>query len=403
MRIAFIMPLFPKLSETFILNQITGLIDRGHHVSIFAKGNSNEATVHSDVLKYNLLAQTHYLKVPKKKGERVLTGLNLFLQGILRNPKLTFRLLNFFKYGRAALSLNLLHKIGPFLNNFDIIHCHFGPTGNLGVTLRKHGIQAKFVTTFHGFDIRLGQEKGGQIYDSLFSEGDCFIAISDYNYENLVAFGLEQRKIVHLPVGIDISKFPYNKSLEHCRNGNPIRMLTVARLVEEKGLTYGIKAIHELLQQRPQLKLSYSIIGEGPLEENLVSLTQDLGLTDVVNFLGARDQRYVSEILKKSHIFLLPSIAEVLPVSLMEAQAVGLPVIATDVGDIKKIVLDGKSGFVVPSRDVCALAEKLEYMLEHNLERVKMGLTGRKHVADNYDSNKLNDRLVGIYQKLLSP
>lgn len=401
MKIAFVVPQFPKLSETFILNQVTGLIDRGHRVDIFARRPSNELTVHEDVEKYKLLDRTHYLEIPPKTIERVMTGVRLIPRNLKKHPQIVLRSLNILRYRRRALSLYFLHLVAPFLKNYDVIHCHFGPIGNLGASLKDLGIQAKLVTTFHGFDIRLGLQKGGHIYHNLFHQGDCFIAISDYNYNNLTNFGLEERKIVRLPVGIDMSMFPYKSPSESHEAGTPIRILTVARLVEEKGLQYGIQAIHRLLKQQPQLNLKYCIIGDGPLKEDLTNLTNKLMLNEVVHFLGLREQSGVIEMLQQSDIFLLPSVAEVLPVCLMEAQAVGLPAIATEVGDTGHIVLDGKSGFVVKSRNVGALAEKLKYLCEHPQRWSDMGMAGRKYVAQRYDINKLNDSLVQLYQLLL--
>ena len=369
---------------------------------MFARRPSNALTVHEDVEKYKLLDRTHYLEIPSRTIERVMTGVRLIHSNLKKHPKIVLRSLNILRYRRRALSLYFLHLVVPFLKNYDVIHCHFGPIGNLGASLKDLGIRAKLVTTFHGFDIRLGLQKGGHIYHALFHKGDCFIAISDYNYNKLTNFGLDERKIVRLPVGIDISMFPYKSPSESHEAGTSIRILTVARLVEEKGLQYGIQAIHRLLKQQPQLNLKYCIIGDGPLKEDLTNLTNKLMLNEVVHFLGPHEQSGVIEMLQQSDIFLLPSVAEVLPVCLMEAQAVGLPVIATEVGDTGHIVLDGKSGFVVKSTNVGALAEKLKYLCEHPQRWSEMGLAGRKYVIQRYDINKLNDRLVEIYANLLN-
>ncbi|MEA1901783.1 MAG: glycosyltransferase, partial [Thermodesulfobacteriota bacterium] len=329
MKIAFFVLQFPNLSQTFILNQITGLLDRGHHVDIFAKRRSNERTAQVDVEKYQLLDRTHYLEAPANVIVRILTAIKLVIKHVRRHPTTILRSLNIAKYGREAASLALLHKTVPLLKEYDIIHCHFGPAGNGGALLKELGLRAKLVTTFHGFDIRLGLQKGGHIYTTLFDRGECFIAISDYNYKNLTKLGLDERKIVRLPVGIDLSKFSYTSRAESPNPAEPVKILTVARLVEEKGLHYGIQAVAALLKKNPLLHVKYSIVGDGPLKEDLLRLTDKLMLKDVIHFLGPREQNGVIEMLHQSDIFLLPSVAEALPVCLMEAQAVGLPVVAT--------------------------------------------------------------------------
>jgi len=405
MKIAFIVSSFPNLSETFILNQITGLLDQGHEVDIFAHSNPHEEKVHPDVEAYQLMERTHYFMRPANKLKRVLKGLGLLVVNFHRDPVRLLKALNVLKYGKYALSLQLLYALVPFLGkeqDYDIMQCHFGPNGNLGARLKQLGVQGKLVTTFHGYDIRLGVEKEGNIYHQLFKSGDCFLAISNYNHENLIRFGADSRKIVFHPVGIDLSKFPYRWRSVGAKHSNSIMILTVARLAKEKGLQYGIHAIGKLLQRNPGLYLKYHIIGGGRLEEQLKRLVEELNLGKIVHFLGPRGQAEVVREMLQAHLFLLPSVAEALPVSLMEAQAVGLPVVATSVGSTYQAIIDGKSGFLVPERDVDALAERLEYLIEHPELWPEMGRAGRRFAEEHYDIKKLNQRLVEIYETLLA-
>jgi colanic acid/amylovoran biosynthesis glycosyltransferase len=401
MKIAFIVGGFPTLSETFILNQITGLLDLGCDIEIFAVSKNNERRVHPDIEKYNLLEKVHYFDVPHNKIERLLKAIYLITINFHKNPLKILSALNIIKYGRTALSLRLLYYLIPFVNKkFDIIQCHFGSIGNIGAFLKQLGIEGKLVTMFHGCDIREGIEKGRKIYRQLFNYGDCFLAISDYNYKNLVQFGVNPDKIVFHSVGIEINKFPF-KWQEKSKMPIPIVVLTVARLVEEKGLKYSIMAINKILKNNPNLALKYYIIGEGPLKESLKNLVKELKIEGVVKYLGSMDQAEIAKEMSKAHIFLLPSISEALPVVLMEAQAVGLPVIATNVGSVAEVVVDGKSGFLVSERDVDALAERLGYLIEHSEIWPKMGSYGRKFIEEKYSIKKLNQKLVEIYQNLI--
>lgn len=483
MRIAFIVVSFPAVSETFVLNQITGLIDLGHTVEIFAgscpkgslaktpcaarearqgrqrsqrKGetsnlqpptlNIEREVRHTDIDRYHLMAHTrcHNYK-PANWGHRILKAAWLMLAQGWRNPLAVLRSLNVFKYGREALSLNLFYKTILFLSagKFDVIYCQFGSSGNVGAMLKELGISGKLMTMFHGSDIRRGIEKGAGIYRRLMDQGDCFLSISDFNYKHLVGFGVDPQKIVPHPVGIDLTRFPFRESDGIIKEGEPVRILTMARLSQEKGLEYGIRAVGRLLQKTIDKKtfnierstsnvqryrvdtddnteqkadasvpsvvnsspkdafLRYQIIGDGPLEAELKTLVKDLGLGDIVEFLGAQDSDKVAESLQKSHLFLLPSIAEATPVSLMEAQAVGLPVVATRVGGVSEVVVDGKSGFLVPPGDMDALAEKLRYLIENPCLWSAMGRRGREHVEQHYDIAKLNKRLVEIFEGMV--
>ena len=123
--------------------------------------------------------------------------------------------------------------------------------------------------------------------------------------------------------------------------------------------------------------------------------------------MGALEQDEYLKIYQEARIFVLPSVTaskgdeEGTPVVLMEAQATGLPVISTFHSGIPEVVIHGKSGFLVPEKDVDALAERLEYLIEHPEIWPEMGKEGRKFVEKKYDIKKLNQQLVEIYQDLL--
>jgi len=407
MKIAFIVRTFPALSETFILNQITGMLDRGHEVDIYAFRKGNTDKMHSSIKSYDLLKRVCHLsnyKIPPNKLIRLIKAAELTAKGLIKNPKGLLKSLNIFKYGKRAFSLEILYKSFPFLgkSSYDIIHCHFGPIGKKVASLKELGIlKGKFIITFHGQDIRLGKEKGGDIYHNLFESYDRLLAISNYNYDNLIRFGANPQKIISHPVGIDINKFLFRGRSMASKNLKSIIIITIARLVREKGLQYGIRAISKLLRKFPKLHLEYHIIGAGQLENQLRKLVEELDLVEVVSFLGALDQEEVIREIENAHIFLLPSIVEALPTVLLEAQAAGLPVVATNVGSVSEAIIDKKSGFLVPTRDAEALTEQLEYLIEHQGLWQKMGCAGRKYVEENYDIDKLNDRLEKIYKELI--
>lgn len=408
MNIAFIINEFPILSETFILNQITGLIDRGHEVDIYAHYPGNTSKIHPEVLKYRLLERTYYdVSVPHNLFKRLLKAIWLIIANFHKSPFVILRSLNIFKYGRKAASLRQLYEVIPFLGHrrYDIIHAHFGFIGLKAGRMRELGaIQGKIVTMFHGYDIRLGIQNGPDFYAKLKKDGDVFLSISPYNKQHLLRFGFETNKIVDHPVGIDTRRFNFRWESELCRNHNnhrTIRILTVARLVPEKGLEYGIRSIKEILKRNSSAQIQYNIVGDGEQKSQLEKLTRTLDLTGIVRFLGSLDQSEVRNELYEADIFLLPSVNEALPVCLMEAQATGLPVVASTVGSVDKVVNNGKSGFLVQAGDVDALAEKLIYLIEHPEIWSEMGQAGRAYVEANYDINELNDRLVEIYRELL--
>jgi colanic acid/amylovoran biosynthesis glycosyltransferase len=400
--------MFPKLSETFILNQITGLIDRGFEVDIFAGHDPKNPKTHPDVNKYNLSYFTYYRKIPSNKIKRVIKAVGLFAVYFPRYPKPILRSLNIVKYGREAFSLKLFYSLMSYLRRepYDIIHCQFGIVGRL--VLPFHDIdtfkKAKLITHFRGRDISWFLKKYGEsIYKELFEKGDFFLTNSEYFKRRLIKLGCNGKKISVQYSGIDCKKFSYNNS--NLKPVDRIRILTIGRLVEKKGVEYAIRAIAKLNQNNH--KIEYVIVGDGPLKKKLQRLTDNLHVSDIVIFVGWKDQTEVIEMVRKSHILLAPSVTasdgdQEGPVnSLKEAMAIGLPVIGTQHGGIPELIVDGINGFLVPERDPDTIAERLEYLLEHPNLWEKMGREGRRQVEKNFDIEKLNNRLVKIYQGLM--
>jgi colanic acid/amylovoran biosynthesis glycosyltransferase len=175
----------------------------------------------------------------------------------------------------------------------------------------------------------------------------------------------------------------------------------VARLVEIKGLEYSIQAIAALA--RPQASVRYDIVGDGPERSKLESLIRRLELASVVNLHGAQPADVVQKLMARTHLFVLPSVnlqgdQEGTPVTLMEAQASGIPVVATRTGGIPEVVRDGESGFLVADRDAEALAARLRFLIAHPEAWPEMGRRGRSHVEQQYDIRKLNRQLAELYR-----
>lgn len=310
MKIAFIVDVFPSLSETFILDQITGLVDQGHEVEIFAGARSNDNQLHPEVGRYHLLEHTHYHnEAPENRFQRALKGLAIIFHNFLKHPRPILCSLNVFKYGRDAFALSLLYKTSLFLSRgkFDIIVCHFGTNGNLGALLNEIGIDGRLVTMFHGYDLRCGIDQGHQMFNRLFDRGDCFLSISSYTEKKLLLFGLNPKKIKYHPVGIHLDRFLFEKKAVNFNAKRPLKILSVARLTKEKGLFHGIRAVREVIKKNPDIPIKYNIIGYGPLYEELQNFVMEQGVENHVFFLGPKNRREIRDILKESDLFFLPS------------------------------------------------------------------------------------------------
>ncbi|HEX7118976.1 MAG TPA: glycosyltransferase [Longimicrobiales bacterium] len=410
MRIAFFVGEFPALSETFILNQVTGLIDLGHEVDLYAMRRRGDPKVHPEVSAYGLLDRARYVDMPGRALPYAAGAAPRLVRNLLRDPKNTIRSLDARRFGKFAATLRLLYASTPFLGRmpieYDILHCHFGPHGVYAVKLRDFGaFRGKIVTSFHGFDVgAYPRATGGNPYHELFRSGDLFLANSRFTERRLRDLGCPADRLVVHPVGIDVARFrspPRRRSA-----GGPVRLLTVTRLVEEKGVAYGIRAVAELRRRRPTLELVYDIVGDGPLAPELRALAARLGVEAHVRLAGWANHAELPGIYASADLFLLPSIRtpsgaeEGAGMVLLEAQAASLPIVATRVGGIPEVVRDGVSAILVPERDAVAIADAVEDLVARRGEWDAMGRAGRQYVAGRFDIRSLNAELIRLYEGL---
>ncbi|HKP53137.1 MAG TPA: glycosyltransferase [Chloroflexia bacterium] len=436
MRIALFVGTFPVVSETFILRQVTGLRDMGHEIDIFAETRPDRGRpVQPEVSNYRLLSRTTYMDLPPDGGYwempvlpltgktwlpgssqpvlnivRVLRALPLFMKCLVSSPALTRKVLTRSEYGYQARSLSALYRLGKLLSlprrrmPYSVIHAHFGPVAN-SFRFAKRLWGAPLVVSFHGYDFAAWPRKSGHPgYGALFATADAITANSSYTANELLKLGCPARKLHKLPMGVELRDLPF--SARTLAPGETVRVLTVGRLVEKKGIEYGIRAIEEVRKQYANIR--YDVIGDGPLRGQVTQLVTQLGLEMAINMHGEQNSDYVQRLMSEAHIFMLPSVTaadgdqEGQGLVLQEAQAHGLPVVATDHNGFPESILPGLSGFLVPERDVPALAERLGYLIGNPHLWANMGRRGRDYVEEKFDSDKLNHRLAELYRHAIN-
>jgi colanic acid/amylovoran biosynthesis glycosyltransferase len=401
MRVAILVRTFPNLSQTFVLNQIIGLLERGHDVDIYAERMGDERQSYPSINNDHLRERTTYFGIPDHYGVRLLNGLRLWLAEMRKSRRAGLGMLNVKKYGIEAISLRLIFEVAAFRGRgpYDVVHCHFGPMGVIGTKLRDLGLLAgPLITTFYGYDVTQTRFQIG--YPFLFKYGDLVIAISDKMRQQLIVLGCPPQKIIIHKLGIDLR--PYG--LGTFAQRDKICIITIARFVPKKGLEYGLQAIAELVKQGIDLK--YIIVGDGPLRLTIERLIIELNLTPVVTLMGWQMHSEVIRILQQADILLSPSVTasdhdtEGTPVTIMEGMAAGLPIVATQHSGIPEIVIDGVSGYLVPERDAPALAQALNKLISAPEQRHQMGKAGRQFVEAHHNIDTLNNRLTEIYHSL---
>ena len=233
MKIAFLLVKFPALSETFILNQIIGLIDRGHEVYIFADSKKKESKIHPEVEKYNLLDKTIYFHIPRNRLRRLIKTLLLIIKYLPKYPKIIIESFNYLKYRTTVFTL--LFMTTKFIEkDFDILHCHFGPMGVIGCILKDMGLtEAKIFTSFRGYDMSQKVfNKYRREYPIVFKESTLTFPVSDFFKKILVKTGCQEDKILVHYSGTDISMFKC-KEYNNSRNGeiNPDLSFRITRII----------------------------------------------------------------------------------------------------------------------------------------------------------------------------
>lgn len=346
---------FPSVTGVAVLNQITGLLDLGVDVHICAKNKGNYVP---ELDTYNLLSRTTY--------------------GYLNVPD---------------------------LDSFDIIYCQSGSSGfDFAKIKKKFRLKGKLVTCFRGQDISKVLVSHPHKYDQLFKSGVLFLPVCDYFKSRLIQLGCDPKKIITHHSALSLEKFDFNpRSVK--KNEDTVMLVTVGRLIKKKGLEYSIKAVAQLLQKYPNLH--YTIVGPGELYDSLQQLIQDLGVAHNISLKGYAPLDQVISFLQNSDIFILSSITddcgdqEGIPNVLKEAMACGLPVISTFHAGVPELVENGKSGLLVPEKNVAALVDAIDYLLIHPEQWSKMGTIGRKKVEQEYDKQIINKRLVELFKLVL--
>jgi colanic acid/amylovoran biosynthesis glycosyltransferase len=409
-RIAFIVNEFPVISETFILDQIAGLIAHGCEVDVYAQRILGDAESHPEVRTLALMKRAYSLSRPLagRRAMRIAQAAHYVGGAWLKAPGPVSGALSRIWSASGSSRLESINRVLPFAcrGPYDIVHCHFGPNGILAVALRDMGaFKCPVVTQFHGFDASsYVQEHGENVYRDLFRKGELFLCVSERIRSLILGWGCDARTALVHHTGVKVSQIPFVQR-DPFSGGAP-RLLSVSRLVEKKGLDFGLRAVARLVQEFPQLE--YTVVGDGPERDALTTLAHELRIDNNVRFVGAKTRAEMSAIMADAHVMLTPSIRarsgdeEGIPVVLMEALASGLPVVSTKHAGIPELIVDGVTGLLAPERDTIALAKQVERMLRGPAERLAMIAEGRRSVERAFDSDLLNTQLLGHYRELIN-
>ena|SRR5215211_2130 len=194
-----------------------------------------------------------------------------------------------------------------------------------------------------------------------------------------------------IPNGVELESYKVAE-----RNWSQSRLLSVGRIVHQKGLDLAMRALGGL----KELNWEWRIAGDGPQMHMLESLARELGIGERVIFLGWQSREQLMECYKQANVFLFPSRHEGMPNALLEAMASGLPVIASCIAGNEELVIDHETGYLVPSEDIEALHIALKKILSDSALRERMGTASRQYAAANYSWESTAQQYAILLEKV---
>lgn len=282
----------------------------------------------------------------------------------------------------------------------DIIHCHSSKAGIVG---RIAGAikNIPVVFTAHGWAFTSGVSSAKRIIYATIEHMMLgitrkVICVSEFDRQLAKKwFRHNYNRIVTVHNGIVDKNLNSNIVRE---NSLPLKLVSVARFSHQKNnmqLIMAVEQINKLYSGCLQLNM----VGDGPLLSEAKAYVISHKLENYVHFLGSRTD--VDDILNQNDIFCLISNYEGLPISIIEAMCAEMPIIASDVGGVNELVQDGVNGFLIPRGNISELVDKLKYILEHKELIKSMGEASRKIYEEEYTADRMNQKILSVYNEIL--
>jgi colanic acid/amylovoran biosynthesis glycosyltransferase len=287
-----------------------------------------------------------------------------------------------------------------------LFHAHLGWEAARTIHLRRR-LGVPFVTSFYGRDATMIPRKirWKVLYKRLLAEGDLFIAEGGRMARTLEEIGAPREKIRVVHLGTDLDRIPFAE--RRPRPDGKATGLIAASFRPKKGIPYALEALARVAPRYPGLRLR--VIGDGPMRAQIEARAARSDLSGRIDLLGYLPfPKYLKE-LRAADFMMAPSVTAPdgdteggAPVCLLDGQAAGLPIIASEHCDIPEVTLPGVSAFLSPERDVDSLARNLEALLSMPERWAEMGRAGRAHVEAEFDLRRQGERMADVYDEVLA-
>lgn len=400
-RIGYIVHTFPRLTLTFVLREILALEKMGLEVVVFSLGRPYDTTEHSEF--QQMLAPIVYVPGWKRSPKTVISlGLKIFR--LIKYPRRFLHSIPFLvKHGSKKLWYDFFRAewVATRAQELHVSHFHaHSAATEASIAMFAAIISGKpYSFTAHASDIFPRQEYIPKKLD----EATFVVAISEYNRNFLISLHPDKTissKIYVVHCGVDLERIPNPLSLPQPTPEN-FTLITTARLVEYKGHHILVDALSILKSYGYQF--SWIIVGSGPQRDIVEEMINVNELTKLVHFKGDQSSDAVIDLLKQSHLFVLPCVKtkdnrmDGIPVALMEAMAIGVPVISTTISGIPELIEHNVSGLLVPPEDAKALAEVLEQVIKDPTQLQRFRNPARKKIEEEFSVDKNAEILYQLF------
>jgi glycosyltransferase involved in cell wall biosynthesis len=405
--LAYVLEKFPAVTETFVLREVEELVDRGYALHIFAGAQADTGIDQSAFSKYRHIV--HYR--PRMLSLAALSSLLLIMS---KYPKEYFSslLMIVWKNRSAPWEMAKMLRSFPGAVHFaalvvdkDVghVHAHFASMPSSVALIVSRLTGASFSFSAHARDIYV---KPVMLIDKM-EAARFIITCSEFNrnYLNRVSNGRFSGKLFRIYHGLDLARHspPEGPARRYdAKRLGGTRLLSVGRLIPKKGFRHLIDACDIL--KRKGCEFSCTIIGEGILERQLMRTIESKGLGEVVTLRGFVRPQELIEYYRNADIFVLPCVVaengdrDVLPNVVLEAMAMGVPVVATDLSAISEALDHGRTGLLVPEGDSARIAEAIETLMhDADLNRC-IRAAARKKVEELFDIKKNIVPMVELFE-----
>lgn len=380
-RVGYVLKMYPRFSETFVVTEILALERNGADLDIFSLRPPADGRFHASLAQVR--ASVSYVSSPGKPLDLWMalaacrlvhpTGVVDQLDEILAVPP-----------GEAHQALVLATLVRE--RGLTHLHAHFGSMAASVARLAARIAGITYSVTLHAKDIFHKDVDRAALAVRL-RDAALAVTVSDFNERYLRdLYGDATRTLVRIHNGIDLDAFSPSRPLDR-----PRVVVGVGRLVEKKGFDHLLSAVALLRARGRAVRLD--LVGGGAEEPALRARAAELDLTDLVTFHGPLTQAETREIIRGGAVLAAPCVVgadgnrDGLPTVILESLALGTPVVATPVTGIPEAIIHGRTGLLVPEADPVALADALESLVDDPGLRCELADAGRRHVQAHFDAS----------------